>query len=40
MDSQFATTESGDFVSYATAGDCYSAVNCPQVDHFNIRESF
>ncbi|XP_003375792.1 putative thrombospondin type 1 domain protein [Trichinella spiralis] len=29
-DKLFSTTERGGFVPYATAGDCYSAVNCPQ----------
>lgn len=34
MDMEFAIAERGDFVPYATAGDCYSAVDCPQVHTF------
>ncbi|KRZ36996.1 A disintegrin and metalloproteinase with thrombospondin motifs gon-1, partial [Trichinella pseudospiralis] len=29
-DRLFSSTERGGFIPYATAGDCYSAVNCPQ----------
>lgn len=33
-DHTFATTSHGEEVAFATAGDCYSAVDCPQVPIF------
>uniref|UniRef100_A0A915JS95 GON domain-containing protein n=1 Tax=Romanomermis culicivorax TaxID=13658 RepID=A0A915JS95_ROMCU len=35
MDSLFSETPFGSLIPYATAGDCYSAVHCPQ-GRFNI----
>lgn len=35
-DDEFSTTYMGKFVPYATAGDCYSSSNCPQVGLTNL----
>lgn len=37
-DHTFATTSHGEEVAFATAGDCYSAVDCPQVSFFRLNK--